>query len=230
MPANSASLARPTPTSTSTRARTSTGRSSSRSTPPSSFAPRPGGLVEARARRARHEHRSVPVGRGPLQAHAGDLGGAARLAHAVLGADEVAARHARHRTAQGDERHGSLQRGVLGPTIDEKAWRASEPRTPNPYARLEAAAELSRNGIAVSVLVAPLMPGINDDPRQVEKHPRARGRGRRRQRQRHPPPPARRGQGHRHGLAARRTGPTSSRATSSSTAAAPTRRRASASA
>jgi DNA repair photolyase len=55
------------------------------------------------------------------------------------------------------------------PTIDEKKWRASEPRTPNPYARLEAAAELSRNGIAVSVLVAPLMPGINDDPRQVER-------------------------------------------------------------
>ena len=55
------------------------------------------------------------------------------------------------------------------PTIDERAWRASEPRTPNPHARLEAAAELSRNGIAVSVLVAPLMPGINDDPRQVEK-------------------------------------------------------------
>ncbi|MGH2838732.1 MAG: radical SAM protein [Thermoleophilaceae bacterium] len=55
------------------------------------------------------------------------------------------------------------------PTIDEKAWRASEPRTPNPYARLEAAAELSRNGIAVSILVAPLMPGINDDPRQIER-------------------------------------------------------------
>jgi DNA repair photolyase len=55
------------------------------------------------------------------------------------------------------------------PTIDEKAWRASEPRTPNPYARLEAAAELSRNGIPVSILVAPLMPGINDDPAQVEK-------------------------------------------------------------
>jgi DNA repair photolyase len=55
------------------------------------------------------------------------------------------------------------------PTINEKAWRASEPRTPNPYARLEAAAELSRNGIDVTVLVAPLMPGINDDPRQVER-------------------------------------------------------------
>ena len=55
------------------------------------------------------------------------------------------------------------------PTIDEKAWRASEPRTPNPHARLEAAAELSRNGINVSILVAPLMPGINDDPKQVER-------------------------------------------------------------
>ena len=55
------------------------------------------------------------------------------------------------------------------PTIDEKQWRASEPRTPNPRARLEAAAELSRNGIAVSVLVAPLMPGINDDPHEVER-------------------------------------------------------------
>ena len=55
------------------------------------------------------------------------------------------------------------------PTLDERAWRASEPRTPNPRARLEAAAELSRNGIPVSVLVAPLMPGINDDPRQVEE-------------------------------------------------------------
>jgi DNA repair photolyase len=55
------------------------------------------------------------------------------------------------------------------PTIDEKAWRASEPHTPNPRARLEAVAELSRAGIPTGVLVAPLMPGINDDPRQVEE-------------------------------------------------------------
>lgn len=54
------------------------------------------------------------------------------------------------------------------PTLDERAWRASEPRTPNPRARLEAVAELNRAGIATGVLVAPLMPGINDDPRQVE--------------------------------------------------------------
>lgn len=55
------------------------------------------------------------------------------------------------------------------PTIDEKAWRASEPHTPNPRARLEAVAELNRNGIPTGILVAPLMPGINDDPRQVEE-------------------------------------------------------------
>jgi DNA repair photolyase len=55
------------------------------------------------------------------------------------------------------------------PTIDEKAWRASEPHTPHPRKRLEAVGELTRAGIATGVLVAPLMPGINDDPRQVEQ-------------------------------------------------------------
>jgi DNA repair photolyase len=54
------------------------------------------------------------------------------------------------------------------PTLDEKAWRATEPHTPNPRARLEAVAELNRAGIPTSVLIAPLMPGINDAPEQVE--------------------------------------------------------------
>src|SRR5213076_994164 len=53
------------------------------------------------------------------------------------------------------------------PTLDEKAWRATEPHTPNPRARLEAVAELNRAGIRTGVLVAPLMPGINDEPEQV---------------------------------------------------------------
>jgi DNA repair photolyase len=55
------------------------------------------------------------------------------------------------------------------PTIDERAWRATEPHTPNPRARLEAVAELTRAGIRTGVLVAPMMPGINDDPDQVAK-------------------------------------------------------------
>ena len=54
------------------------------------------------------------------------------------------------------------------PTLDEKAWRATEPHTPNPRARLEAVAELNRAGISTGVLIAPLMPGINDAPEQVE--------------------------------------------------------------
>ena len=32
------------------------------------------------------------------------------------------------------------------PTLDEKAWRATEPHTPHPRARLEAVAELNRAG------------------------------------------------------------------------------------
>jgi DNA repair photolyase len=54
------------------------------------------------------------------------------------------------------------------PTLDERAWRATEPRTPHPRARLEAVAELNRAGIPTGVLIAPLMPGINDAPHQLE--------------------------------------------------------------
>jgi DNA repair photolyase len=55
------------------------------------------------------------------------------------------------------------------PTIDERAWRATEPHTPNPKARMEAVAELNRAGIPCGILVAPLMPGINDTAEQVER-------------------------------------------------------------
>ena len=55
------------------------------------------------------------------------------------------------------------------PTMEEKAWRATEPHTPNPQARMEAVSELNRAGIRTGILVAPLMPGINDDPAQVAK-------------------------------------------------------------
>jgi len=54
------------------------------------------------------------------------------------------------------------------PTLDEDAWRATEPHTPSPAARLDAVAELRRRGIDSGVLIAPLMPGINDDPAQVQ--------------------------------------------------------------
>jgi DNA repair photolyase len=54
------------------------------------------------------------------------------------------------------------------PTLDEDAWRATEPHTPSPAARLDAVAELRRRGIDSGVLIAPLMPGINDSPEQIQ--------------------------------------------------------------
>lgn len=62
-----------------------------------------------------------------------------------------------------------VQAAVSVPTLEEKAWRASEPHTPHPRKRLEAVGELTRAGIPTGILIAPLMPGINDDPRQVER-------------------------------------------------------------
>jgi DNA repair photolyase len=64
-------------------------------------------------------------------------------------------------------KHTEISAALSVPTIDEKVWRATEPHTPSPRARLEAVAELNRAGITTGVLVAPLMPGINDSPEQV---------------------------------------------------------------
>ena len=54
------------------------------------------------------------------------------------------------------------------PTLDEKAWRDTEPHTPHPRKRIDAVAELKRAGIRTGVLVAPLIPGVNDAPEKVE--------------------------------------------------------------
>ncbi|WP_051470910.1 hypothetical protein [Patulibacter minatonensis] len=54
------------------------------------------------------------------------------------------------------------------PSLDTKAWRSTEPHTPHPRARLAAVAELNRIGIPTAVLAAPIMPGINDSPEQIE--------------------------------------------------------------
>jgi len=55
------------------------------------------------------------------------------------------------------------------PTLEEKAWRATEPHTPHPRKRIEAVAELKRSGIRTGVLIAPLIPGVNDAPEQVAR-------------------------------------------------------------
>ena len=53
------------------------------------------------------------------------------------------------------------------PTLDEEAWRLTEPRSPNPRSRLDALRKLSAAGISTGVVIAPLLPGINDDPEKV---------------------------------------------------------------
>jgi DNA repair photolyase len=55
------------------------------------------------------------------------------------------------------------------PTLEEGAWRATEPHTPHPRKRIEAVAKLNAAGVPTGVLIAPLIPGVNDDPEQVRE-------------------------------------------------------------
>ena len=52
-------------------------------------------------------------------------------------------------------------------TLDEDAWRRSEPGTPHPRKRLEAVRKLNEAGVPCGVLVAPILPGITDSPEQL---------------------------------------------------------------
>ncbi len=52
-------------------------------------------------------------------------------------------------------------------TVDTDVWRATEPGTPPPARRLEALRRLTALGIRCSVLAAPILPGISDDPEQL---------------------------------------------------------------
>jgi DNA repair photolyase len=54
-------------------------------------------------------------------------------------------------------------------TLDEDAWRRSEPGTPHPRKRMEAVAKLNAAGIPCGVLMAPLLPGISDHPDQLRE-------------------------------------------------------------
>ena len=61
------------------------------------------------------------------------------------------------------------QRRLSVPTLEEKAWRSTEPHTPHPRAAAGGRRRAQPAGIPTSVLIAPLMPGVNDAPEQVER-------------------------------------------------------------
>ena len=50
------------------------------------------------------------------------------------------------------------------PTLDERVWRTTEPGTAPPRQRLRALARLAAAGIRVGVGMAPILPGLSDDP------------------------------------------------------------------
>ena len=54
-------------------------------------------------------------------------------------------------------------------TLNEKLARMLEPRAPRPELRLDAARRLSRAGICVSVFPNPIMPGLTDGERQLDR-------------------------------------------------------------
>jgi DNA repair photolyase len=58
-------------------------------------------------------------------------------------------------------------------TLDEDAWRKSEPGTPHPKKRIEAVAALNAAGIPCGILMAPILPGITDRPEQLREVVRA---------------------------------------------------------
>ena len=89
--------------------------------------------------------------------------------NAVLRADEVPARAARPPAAAGDRRGDEREREPLGPDPrrgglagDGAAHAAARARGSRRSKALNAA------GIPTGILIAPLMPGINDAPEQVE--------------------------------------------------------------
>ena len=59
------------------------------------------------------------------------------------------------------------------PTLDERVWRTTEPGTAPPASRLEAIRRLAGAGIDVGVGIAPILPGLSDDPAQLEAVVRA---------------------------------------------------------
>src|SRR3954470_19652155 len=55
------------------------------------------------------------------------------------------------------------------PTVDDDVWRTTEPGTAPPRQRLRALKVLVDAGVRVSVGMAPLLPGLSDHPRSLER-------------------------------------------------------------
>ncbi|HZP57606.1 MAG TPA: radical SAM protein [Dehalococcoidia bacterium] len=54
-------------------------------------------------------------------------------------------------------------------TLDEDTWRRIEPQTAKPQKRLQAMELLASRGIRTGVLLAPVLPGLTDDPERLRE-------------------------------------------------------------
>jgi DNA repair photolyase len=64
-------------------------------------------------------------------------------------------------------RHVDVTAALTVGMLDERLWREAEPGTPSPRARLHAVRALNDAGIPTGVMLAPIMPGLNDDRAQL---------------------------------------------------------------
>ena len=148
---------------------TSTRRSSSRPTSSTSCAGTGPAVLDARARRPRHEHRSVPAGRGPLPADA--------RRHRRPG--RTPARRSpsspRARCSAGTSRcwpeaatSVPVGLGVSMAIWDDDLHDALEPGVPTPRARLDLVRALTDAGLPCGVFLAPVLPGLTDGTEHLD--------------------------------------------------------------
>jgi DNA repair photolyase len=61
-------------------------------------------------------------------------------------------------------RRASVRVNLSIATLDEEVWRLTEPGTPHPRQRVAAVRRLNEAGVPCGVLLAPVLPGLSDDP------------------------------------------------------------------
>jgi DNA repair photolyase len=66
-------------------------------------------------------------------------------------------------------RRASVSVSLSIPTLDEHVWRTTEPGTASPRQRLRAMERLAAAGVQVAVAVAPIIPGLSDDPASLAR-------------------------------------------------------------
>ena len=161
-------------------------------------------VVGARARRAGHEHRPVPAGRGPLQADAGRHSRADGLRHAVLHPHQGHAAAPRHPAIGRVGTAGSGRARCLHGDLGRRPARRARAGRPHPAGAAGPGPRDHRRRPAVRG-VPGARPARPDRRRgRTRRRSRCDRRGRRHGRHRHPAAPAPRRPGVVHGLARRR--------------------------